>query len=82
MPSGETHIHFRFDLINTDQQSILLVLKDIAALYEDPDTHIAAPELTFPQYLAMSAPSSEKLEASKNHWRSRAKDLPLLPYYP
>ncbi|GLQ74489.1 non-ribosomal peptide synthetase [Vibrio penaeicida] len=82
MPSGETHIHFRFDLINTDQQSILLVLKDIAALYEDPDTHIAAPELTFPQYLAMSAPSSEKLEASKNHWRSRAKDLPPAPVLP
>jgi amino acid adenylation domain-containing protein len=80
-PSGRTHIHLRFDLLVTDQHSILKILDEVARFYRDPALVLDNPAITFRDYVMQAAEQAE-LDRAQQYWRDRAKTLPDAPQLP
>ncbi|WP_428929169.1 non-ribosomal peptide synthetase [Marinibacterium sp. SX1] len=82
-PGGRVHVHLRFDLLIADQQSILILLRESAALLADPTLDLPPPELSFAQYLALARSARPPSEAARAYWADKARtlaDAPALPY--
>lgn len=83
MPSGTCHIHLQFDLIACDQQSILILLRETAALYRDEDAALPIIRTTFPAYLAqLEAQRHEARERAQDYWQNKADGMPKAPALP
>ncbi|MGF9564880.1 amino acid adenylation domain-containing protein [Neorhizobium sp. JUb45] len=81
MPSGRVFIHLRFDLLVADQQSILILLDEVARFYRDPGLHLKEPALTF-RDCVMTERSEEDAYKARSYWRERAPDMPDAPVLP
>lgn len=81
MPGGRVFIHLRFDLLVADQQSILILLDEVARFYRNPAIHIAEPGLTF-RDCVMAERSGEDTAKARRYWRERAADMPDAPALP
>ncbi len=81
MPDEHVFIHLRFDLLVADQQSILILLDEVARFYRDPQAHIAEPALTF-RDCVMFERSCEDVAGAHRYWRERASDMPDAPALP
>ncbi|AWB07834.1 hypothetical protein A6A40_22510 (plasmid) [Azospirillum humicireducens] len=79
-PTGRTRIHLRFDLLVTDQQSILTILDEVARLYRDPGLQLPEPEITFKQVI--EGRTSDDGDRARRYWCARAADLPAAPQLP
>lgn len=83
MPSGACHIHLQFDLIACDQQSILILLQETAALYRDENTTLPTIQTTFPSYLTMLKAQRHKArEKALDYWQNNAASMPEAPALP
>ncbi|MDP9835687.1 amino acid adenylation domain-containing protein [Neorhizobium huautlense] len=81
MPGGRVFIHLRFDLLVADQQSILILLDEVARFYRNPALHIAEPGLTF-RDCVMAERASDDAAKARRYWRERAADMPDAPALP
>ncbi|MBP2231645.1 amino acid adenylation domain-containing protein [Azospirillum agricola] len=79
-PAGRARIHLRFDLLITDQQSILTILDEVARFYRDPGLDLPEPAVTFKQIVESRAADGD--ERARRYWRARAADLPDAPQLP
>ena len=83
MPDGTCHIHLQFDLIACDQQSILILLCETAALYKNENAALPVISTTFPSYLAkLHKYRADAREPALTYWQSRVDDMPDAPALP
>ena len=81
LPAGRVRIHLRFDLLIADQQSILILLDEVARFYRNPDLPLAEPGVTF-RDCVLSDPDAADLARARAYWRERAPSLPDAPRLP
>jgi pyochelin synthetase len=81
LPAGRVRIHLRFDLLIADQQSILILLDEVARFYRNPDLRLAEPGVTF-RDCVLSEPDAADLARARAYWRERAARLPDAPRLP
>ena len=77
-------LHLSFDMLIADAASLLLLARELAALYEDPRVVLPELGLTFRDYLQAerSSAAAETIEGSRSYWRSRVPTLPPAPELP
>ena len=76
-------IHFDLDLMVADVQSLKIVLRDLASLYNGETLSKAGAEFDFASYLAREKENNrEAFEESKKYWRERIKNFPEGPLLP
>ncbi|WP_432349596.1 amino acid adenylation domain-containing protein (plasmid) [Shinella yambaruensis] len=81
LPAGRVRVHLRFDLLIADQQSILILLDEVARFYRDPDLHLPTPDITF-RDCVLSELDEADLTRARRYWRERAESLPDAPALP
>lgn len=81
MPDGQTRIHLRFDLLVADQQSILILLDEVARFYRDPALQLATPALTFRDCVLAGNPA-KLTDRARRYWMERAGHMPDAPALP
>ena len=81
MPAGSMRIHLRFDLLIADQQSILILLDEVARFYRNPDFCLAEPAITF-RDCVLAEPDAADLDRGRRYWQDRASSLPDAPALP
>ncbi|MEW9612483.1 amino acid adenylation domain-containing protein [Shinella sp. S4-D37] len=81
LPADRVRIHLRFDLLIADQQSILILLDEVARFYRNPDLRLAKPDVTF-RDCVLSEPDTADLARARRYWQERAADLPDAPALP
>ncbi|RMH93585.1 amino acid adenylation domain-containing protein [Lysobacter pythonis] len=81
LPDGHWRIHFGLDLLILDQQSFLTLLDEAARLYHDPDTPLPEVEISFRDYLEMTA-RAQASDNARDYWRARLDSLPGAPALP
>ncbi|MGH8083231.1 MAG: amino acid adenylation domain-containing protein, partial [Lysobacter sp.] len=78
--SGQrTRLAVGLDNLILDALSILRFYTELAELYEAPDDDIAAPALSFRDYLHSCAPDAAEIAVARRYWDEA---LPLLPAAP
>ena len=75
----QVNIHLRFDLLNTDQQSILILLNEAALIYAGQEHALADLRLDFKTYQSIDKGCDQ---AALNYWTTRAATLPNGPDLP
>ncbi|MFI6403199.1 amino acid adenylation domain-containing protein [Streptomyces sp. NPDC050548] len=81
-PDGGCRLHVEVDLLVADVHSIRLILADLAALYEDPES-LPAPRYDFPRYLAdRDALRTADRARAEAYWTARLPGLPGGPALP
>jgi amino acid adenylation domain-containing protein len=83
---GQVHLHVSLDLLVADALSVVLLIEQCAALYQDPAAPLPALGSTFREYCVADArrrdPSTEAYQQALSYWRSRLETLPGPPELP
>ena len=80
---SRTLMHFDLDLMVADVQSLKIVLRDLAALYNGEQLSEAAAKFDFASYLATEkANNKDAAEEAKKYWQERIKTFPDGPQLP
>ncbi|SCG39727.1 non-ribosomal peptide synthetase [Micromonospora humi] len=83
LPEGRTRIHVEIEMLVADAHSFRVLLADLAALYDRPDSPLPPIDYSYPRYLAVHARRREAArEAASAYWRERLPDLPGGPELP
>ncbi|WP_078868219.1 non-ribosomal peptide synthetase [Streptomyces sp. NRRL F-5727] len=82
LPGGVDRLHFNVDLLVADLASFRLLLTELTALYEDPDS-LGEVGYTFGRYLAdQAAVRRAESERARPYWQRRVPSLPGGPKLP
>ncbi|WP_406378368.1 amino acid adenylation domain-containing protein [Streptomyces sp. NBC_01618] len=82
LPGGVDRLHFNTDLLVADLASFRLLLGELTALYEDPDS-LDEVGYTFGRYLAdQAAGRRTESERARPYWQRRVPSLPGGPKLP
>ncbi|MEU1305524.1 amino acid adenylation domain-containing protein [Streptomyces shenzhenensis] len=83
LPQGRTRLHVDVDMLAADALSYRVLLSDLAALYQHPDTPLPPIGTSYPEYLAERHEMRRlSREQSRAWWGSRVPDLPSAPELP
>ncbi|MCZ7437580.1 amino acid adenylation domain-containing protein [Micromonospora sp. WMMC241] len=83
LPEGRTRIHVEIEMLVADAHSFRVLLADLAALYDRPDSPLPPIGYSYPRYLAVHTRRREAArEAASAYWRERLPDLPGGPELP
>ncbi|HTN88781.1 MAG TPA: amino acid adenylation domain-containing protein [Sorangium sp.] len=79
-----SRLHLRVDLTVADFRSLLILLRELRALYDDPDAALPALELTYRDYLLAThaIAGSAAHQRAQQYWWSRLDALPPAPELP
>ena len=80
---NRTMMHFDLDLMVADVQSLKIVLRDLASLYNGEKLSEAAAKFDFASYLAAEKVNNkEAAEEAEKYWQERIKTFPDGPQLP
>ncbi|MCE7002311.1 amino acid adenylation domain-containing protein [Kibdelosporangium philippinense] len=86
VPGGRVRVHLGLDLLIIDAWSYFQVLvPDLVAYYEDPDTELPPIGLRFRDYVVTvegELESTADYQRAKDYWLNRIDDLPPAPQLP
>jgi len=84
LPEGRVRIHFSIDLMITDFGSLLLLFKEWAHFYRDPDRPLPALEVTFRDFILTERQleRTELYKRAEKYWIDRLDTLPPRPQLP
>ncbi|GAA2801120.1 non-ribosomal peptide synthetase [Kitasatospora paracochleata] len=77
-----TRLAIGIDNLVLDALSILIVYRELGALYTDPATELPPVGLSFRDYLRAAAPDPAALAAAEAYWTARLPELPPAPQLP
>ncbi|WP_199434076.1 non-ribosomal peptide synthetase [Qaidamihabitans albus] len=77
-----TRLAFSFDYLVLDALSIVVLLRELAARYRDPEAPLRPLGITFRDYVLGATPPSGELARAREHWLARLDDLPPAPMLP
>ena len=75
-------LHFDLALLVADVQSLNIILRDLAKLYNGGSVSPAAEKFSFESYLKGEKEDTEAFNEAKAYWQKRAPELPLGPQLP
>ena len=75
-------VHLVLDLLVADVFSAMLMMRELSALYENPDASLPALELSFRDYVLAERKLQEKETAARAYWMDRLNNLPPAPDLP
>ena len=84
----KTIMHFSIDMLLADFPSVNIILNDLMTFYNDPDSDMPEPDITFRDILLFrqsrknSKRGKEKYQQDKAYWLERAEDFPSAPNLP
>lgn len=81
---GETRLHLSFDVLFWDFASLLMILNEWQALYEQPTRPLPVPQLSFRDYVvaAQKIETTDLYQQAESYWRNRLVNLPPAPEFP
>ncbi|MEM7354625.1 MAG: amino acid adenylation domain-containing protein [Acidobacteriota bacterium] len=81
---NETRLHLSLSLLVCDALSSQILFRELLLLYQDPDRHLPALELSFRDWVTAQADlaASESFRRSLAYWRARLDALPQAPELP
>lgn len=79
---NRTRLAFSFDFIVLDALSIMRVLSELAALYDNPSADLAPLGIGFRDYVLGAAAGAAEVAAAESYWRSRIDTMPPSPQLP
>ncbi|WP_223166220.1 condensation domain-containing protein, partial [Nonomuraea sp. SYSU D8015] len=65
-----------------DGLSMMIVLSEVARLYDDPDAELPPVEVSFRDHVLGAAPDPVARERAEDYWRERLDELPPAPQLP
>ncbi|MGI5286414.1 amino acid adenylation domain-containing protein [Nonomuraea polychroma] len=65
-----------------DGLSMMIVLSEVARLYDDPQAELPSAGISFRDYVLNSAPEPGAREKAEDYWRERLDELPPAPQLP
>ncbi|MCF2857714.1 amino acid adenylation domain-containing protein [Pseudoalteromonas sp. SMS1] len=71
-----TRLALMFNYMTLDGYSIMLLLREFAALYQRPDTELPPLSLTFRDYVTQVQDSQQVVEEAQAYWQARLATLP------
>ncbi|SDL60683.1 non-ribosomal peptide synthetase, partial [Nonomuraea jiangxiensis] len=77
-----TRLGVSFDNIILDALSTMTVLRELDALYRDPDAGLPPVGLSFRDYVLSVKPDPEALRRAQEYWSARVAELPPAPQLP
>ncbi|SCF41194.1 amino acid adenylation domain-containing protein [Micromonospora marina] len=77
-----TRIAVGLDYVVFDALSIMLLYRELDALYTEPGTRLPAIDVSFRDYVPAAEPSPEAVDQSRSHWSRRLDELPPAPALP
>ncbi|SHM60400.1 non-ribosomal peptide synthetase [Ruminococcus flavefaciens] len=75
-------LHFDLALLVADVQSLNIILRDLAKLYNGGSVSPAAEKFNFESYLKREKEDTAAFDEAKEYWQKRAAELPLGPQLP
>lgn len=83
LPDNKTRIHFDIDLLVCDVQSMQIIFRDLAHLYEGHELSEGVKDWNFAQYLhEEDIRKKDEREKAKKYWTDRLEELPKAPALP
>jgi amino acid adenylation domain-containing protein len=84
LPGGRTRLFTSFDLLIGDAWSFQVLGRELARLYEEPDTSLPPLEISFRDYVLTGAAvrRGDLYRSSLEYWRQRLEALPPAPELP
>lgn len=83
LPNNKSRLHFDVDLLVADVQSLNILLRDLAQLYQQDNPLQVPKDWNFAAYLmAESQRKQDDYEQAKTYWHNRLAELPLGPQLP
>jgi amino acid adenylation domain-containing protein len=84
MATGKIRIHVSLDLLIADVDSLLVLMKELAELYNNPDMFHDPLELSFRDYVMAEAGlrESDLYKRSEAYWMKRLPSIPQAPELP
>ncbi|MEQ3528064.1 amino acid adenylation domain-containing protein [Pseudoalteromonas sp. XMcav11-Q] len=71
-----TRLALMFNYMTLDGYSIMLLLREFAALYQAPDTELTPLSLTFRDYVTQVQHSQQAIDEAQAYWQERLSTLP------
>jgi amino acid adenylation domain-containing protein len=84
LPGGLVRLHVTFDLLITDADSLALLGRELAILYQDPSAPLPPLEISFRDYLLaeLALRDTPHYARAREYWLRRLDDLPPAPELP
>ncbi len=82
LPDGAHRLHFDLALLVSDVQSLNLILRDLARLYNGGEVSAFAQGFSFESYLAAEKEDTASFSEARDYWQKRAAELPTGPLLP
>ncbi|HEY6321973.1 MAG TPA: amino acid adenylation domain-containing protein [Thermoanaerobaculia bacterium] len=84
LPDGRTRFHVSFDFLIGDAWSCQILLRELAALYDDPGAPLPPLPISFRDYVlaTLELEQSTAFERALAYWRGRLAELPPPPELP
>ncbi|MGH9347823.1 MAG: condensation domain-containing protein [Vicinamibacterales bacterium] len=82
--STRARLHISFDILVADVQSIRVISRDLAMLYQDPERRLEPIDVSFRDYVLATVRqrTSDAYRRSKAYWTARLPALPPAPQLP
>ncbi|CAM2957482.1 non-ribosomal peptide synthetase [Saccharomonospora xinjiangensis] len=77
-----TRLAFSFDYLVLDALSIVVLLRELAVRYRDPEAPLPPLRMTFRDYVLGATPPADEVARAREHWLERLDDLPPAPRLP
>ncbi|MFZ5638793.1 MAG: amino acid adenylation domain-containing protein [Pseudomonadota bacterium] len=83
LPDGAHRLHINIEMLVCDGRSFQILLSELAAVYEHPESILPPPEYSFRRYLQdLTRANADARTRAEAYWRKRLESLPGCPTLP